>query len=94
VTGAGGAEAAAAYEQLRREVLQGSPHRGPVGLIVLMREGVAAWIDCRVTGVAPEAASTTVDRVMPSPTVSAALHAGIVDVLVQIALTTREEIHR
>ena len=88
----GGADAAAAYEQLRRDVLQGSP-RGHVSLIVLMREGVTAWIDRGVTGVTPEAASTTVDRVVAIPAVSPTLHDGIVDVLVNIALTTREEVH-
>lgn len=89
----GGADAAAAYEQLRRDVLQGSPHGGHVGLILLMREGVTAWIDRGVTGVTPEAASTNVDRVVVIPAVSPTLHDGIVDVLVNIALTTREEIH-
>ena len=93
MTGAGGTEAAAAYEQLRRDVLQGSPHRGHAGLILLMREGVAAWIACGVTSVTPEAASTTVDRVMTTPTLSPALHASIVDVLVHIALTTRAEVN-
>jgi hypothetical protein len=90
VIDAGGADAAAAYEQLRRDVLQGSPHGGHVGLILLMREGVAAWIDCGVTGVTPEAASTTVDRVVTIPAVSPTLHAGIVDVLVHIVLTAVE----
>jgi len=89
----GGADAAAAYEQLRRDVLQGSPHGGHVGLILLMREGVTAWIDRGVTSVTPEAASTSVDRVVAIPALSPTLHDGIVDVLVNIALTTREEIH-
>jgi hypothetical protein len=59
----GGPDAAAAYEQLRRGVLQGPPLGGHFGLILLMREGVAAWIDRGVTGFTPQAASTKVDRV-------------------------------
>ena len=87
----GGADAAAAYEQLRREVLQGLPHGGHVGLILLMREGVTAWIDRCARVIAP-AASTNAHRVA-LPDRSPQLHAGIVDVLVNIALTTREEVH-
>ena len=89
----GGADAAAAYEHLRRDVLQGSPHGGHVGLILLLREGVTAWIDRGVTGVTPEAPSTKVDRVVAIPALSQTLHDGIVDVLVHIALTTREKVH-
>ena len=90
---AGGADAAAAYEHLRRAVLQGSPHGGHVGVILLLREGVTAWIDRGGTGVTPEATSTNVDRVVAIPAFSQTLHDGIVDVLVNIALTTREEVH-
>ena len=88
-----GADAVAAYEHLRRHVLQGSPHGGHVGVILLMREGVTAWIDRGVTGFTPVAPSTPPDRAVPFPDVSPPLHAGIVDVLVSIALTTREETH-
>jgi len=93
VIDSGGADAAGAYEQLRRAVLQGSPHSGHVGLILILREGLTAWIDRGVTGVTPEAASTNVDRVVAIPAFSQTLHDGIVDVLVNIALTTREEVH-
>ena len=37
-----------AYEQLRRHVLTALPGGGRFGLAVLLREGVAAWIECRV----------------------------------------------
>ena len=89
----GGADAAAAYEQLRSYVLENSIHGGHAGLILVMREGVAAWIDRCTPGFTP-AVSTHVDRVVTLPNLSQQLHADIVDVLVSIALTTRKEINR
>ena len=89
----GGADAAAAYEQLRSYVLENSIHGGHAGLILVMREGVAAWIDHCTPGFTP-AVSTHVDRVVTLPNLSQQLHADIVDVLVSIALTTRKEINR
>ena len=88
-----GGAAAAAYEQLRSHVLQVSPHGGHFGLILLMREGVAAWIDHGATGFTRAAASTNVERVVALSDLFPQLHAGIVDVLVHIALTTREEMN-
>jgi hypothetical protein len=88
----GCADAAAAYEQMRNHVLQGSPCGGQFGLILVMREGVAAWIDRCAPGFTPVAASANVDRVVALPDLSPQLHAGIVDVLVNIAMATRKEI--
>jgi len=87
-----GADAVAAYEQLRRHVLQGCPRGALVGVILVRREGVAAWMDRGATGLAT-VASTPPDRAVAFPDVSPPLHAGIVDVLVSIALTPREETH-
>jgi hypothetical protein len=89
----GCADAAAAYEQMRHHVFQGSAYGSHSGLILVIREGVAAWIDRGATGFTPAAASTNVDRVVALPALSPQLHAGIVDVLVNIALTTREEMN-
>ena len=88
-----GAAASAAYEQLRSHVLQGSPNGGHFGLILVMREGVSAWIDRCVPGFTPAAASTNVDRAVALPDLSTQLHASIVEVLVSIAMTTRKEIN-
>jgi len=88
----GCADAAAAYEQMRHHVFQGSPYGGHFGLILVIREGVAAWIDRGAAGFTP-AASTNVDCVVALPALSPQLHAGIVDVLVNIALRTREEMN-
>ncbi len=86
-----GPDAVAAYEHLRRHVLHSSPHGAPFGLILVMREGVAAWMERGATGVTARAPSTPPDRAVAFPDVSPPLHAGMVDVLVSIALTPREE---
>lgn len=89
----GDADAAAAYEHLRRHVLQGSPRGALVGVTLVRREGVAAWMDRGTPGFAMVVPSTPADRVVAFPDVFLPLHAGIVDVLVSIALTRREETH-
>ena len=84
--------AVAAYEQLRRHMLAGSPGGGRFGLAVLLREGVAAWIDhcCQVA----ESSTNTDETVtVAPPTVPPQLHAGIVQILANIALTMTLEIH-
>ncbi|HEY2981743.1 MAG TPA: hypothetical protein VGJ22_11215 [Anaerolineales bacterium] len=58
----GGGDVAVAYEQLRSQVRQGSSHNGHFGLILVMREGVAAWIDRCAPGFTPAAASANLDR--------------------------------
>jgi len=83
--------AAAAYEELRSHVLSDSPRRGRFGLVLLLREGIASWIDRCVTCSAPVAASAAPDRAVSAPLVSQQLQADIVSVLASIALTGREE---
>ncbi len=43
-TGAGDAGLAERYEQLRRRALEGAPDGFRLGLAVLQRQGMAAWI--------------------------------------------------
>ena len=90
---AGDTSVAAAYEQLRSGALAGSTSTsgGHFGLVVLMREGIAAWMARRstraTTSATPEA--SVVDR-----QASLALddfHAGVVRVLASMALGAREE---
>jgi hypothetical protein len=79
----------AAYEELRSHMQLGSPCSPHSGMIVLMREGIAAWIErcvaCRQPAVqsAPpcESGSLLTDR----------LQIGIVHVLADIVLRHREE---
>ena len=89
------AEAAAAvvaYEQLRSQALAGSPRAGGIGGVVLLRAGVASWIDRGAVGVAPAASSAAGDPVMAGPPVSQPLHVGVVHVLASIALSRREPV--
>jgi len=78
------------YEQLRCHLLAGSPGGGHTGLAVLLREGVAAWME-RLMAVTP-VLSARPDDATPL-TLTQPLHAGIVQILVSIALGRIEEIH-
>jgi hypothetical protein len=81
--------AEAAYEKLRNHMLAGSPGGPHSGTIVVLREGVAAWIERRATCPGPTAQSLT--QLAPRPLLSDRLHAEIVHVLADIALKRREE---
>ena len=81
----------AAYEELRAHILVGSPDGRHFGLILLLREGIAAWIERRATCWNPASNSATRDRALPRPLLSEQLHAEIVRVLASIALNGREE---
>ena len=82
--------AVAAYEELRRQVLAGSPGGPHSGMIVLLREGVAGWIERSAS--CPEVAVQSAIRPTPGPLPSNGLHREIVHVLADIALTYREEV--
>jgi hypothetical protein len=82
---AGDADAAvAAYEQLRSHMLAASPRGGQFGLVLLLREGVAAWMDRCAACSAPAAPSATPDRAVQAPLVSEQLHADIIRRLASI----------
>ena len=81
----------ATYEELRRCVLTGAAFGGPVGLVVLLREGLAAWMACGSAGAAPVERTRDPDRRAAAPLVSDELHAAVVRVLASMALGGREE---
>ena len=81
-------DAAVAYEQLRSHVLTGSLRVGHVGLILLMREGVAAWLDHSAAGFTPAEPST-----VAAPGLLPPLQAGIVAVLADLVWATRQEMN-
>ena len=88
--------AVAAYKELRSQVLAGAPRGGRFGLVLLLREGVAAWIDRCGTCSGPGTSAAGPDPAVSTPLVSQQLHAGIVSVLANIAqhhLTDREEMN-
>jgi hypothetical protein len=78
----------AAYEELRSHVLAGSPGGPHWGMIVLLREGIAAWIEHHTArgGVAAQAATLLI----PRSALPEMLHAEMVHVLAEIVLKRRE----
>ncbi|PYV06738.1 MAG: hypothetical protein DMG10_01010 [Acidobacteria bacterium] len=65
-------------------------------MVLLLREGVAAWIDRCGTCSGPGTSAAGPDPAVSTPLVSQQLHAGIVSVLANIAqhhLTDREEMN-
>src|SRR5436309_14592054 len=80
-----------AYEQLRRHVLTALPGGGRFGLAVLLREGVAGWIEHCATNPLP--ASPTGLAPVPCSAIAPPLYAGIVQILASITLNRIQEIH-
>lgn len=80
-----------AYEELRRHALAASLHGRDMGWGVLMREGVATWIERSGAGLAPAGRAATRDPGLAASPVVSSLHVGLVHVLATIALTPRPE---
>ncbi|MCX5737092.1 MAG: hypothetical protein NTZ61_01065 [Proteobacteria bacterium] len=80
-----------AYEQLRSEVIEGGSVGGHFGLVILLREGVAAWITH-----APPPPTTAVrvaakDRPVAAALIPDGLRADIALVLASMVMTAPEE---
>jgi hypothetical protein len=80
-----------AYEQLRRHVLAGLPGGGRLGLAVVLRQGMAAWIEHGAYPLAPT--GPTPVRESAAGASALPLNAGIVQILASIALGRIQEIH-
>lgn len=76
-----------AYEALRSNVLAGTSAGGHAGLVVLVRQGLAAWMARRLACacMAPAEARTA------SPLVGEEIHGAIVRVLASMALAAQRE---
>lgn len=83
--------AAAAYEALRGHILAGSPGRQHFGLILLLREGVAVWLERRSTAENTAAKFTRPDTSASKSLITEPLQAELVSVLAGIALIDRKE---
>jgi len=79
----------AAYEEMRSQVLAGSPGGVHFGMVLLLREGIASWIERCVTSRRLAAQSEAQAALKPLPVDR--LHTEIVHVLADIALKHREE---
>jgi len=82
-----------AYEELRSQRLTGSPCGRHFGLVLLLREGVAAWIEHCAAAPARSVDSTASAHIVPAPALPEQLHAEIVHVLADIALIARKEMN-
>jgi hypothetical protein len=76
----------AAYEALRHRVLTGAAFGGAGGLVVLLRDGLAAWMARGSAGAAAGPA-----RRGAAPLVSDEIHVAVVRVLANIALAGLKE---
>ena len=77
-------DAGFAYEELRSHVLSGVPGNG-AGLLLLLREGLAAWIEGRAA-LCPAPEPEKRPRHKAVPVLSDEVHAGIVRVLASMVL--------
>jgi hypothetical protein len=82
---------ATAYEQLRNRVLEGAAGGGPFGLVILLREGVAAWMARAVTCPATLVRGAANDRPSATPLVADGVRSDLVAVLASMVMTTRQE---
>jgi hypothetical protein len=74
------------YEELRGRVLAGAPFGGAFGLVLLLREGLAAWMAGGSAGSVPVAPAVELDRRAAASLVSDEIHAAVVRVLASMAL--------
>ena len=85
----------ALYEQLRLHVHEGAAAPdGHGGLVVLWREGMAAWMAWRMTGAAAPEPVTPSPRPVSAPLAADDRHASLVRVLASLAMSGRKETSR
>ena len=79
------------YEDLRRHVLKGAAVGGAGGLVLLLRDGLAAWMARGAAGSAPVERAGHPERGAAAPRVLDAIDAAVVRVLVSMALSGHKE---
>ena len=79
------------YEHLRGRMLAGGAASGGFGLVVLIREGVAAWL--AHAAASPVAITKIKDPITVSPIVSDDIHADVVSVLANMAMAISPQVH-
>ena len=80
-----------AYEELRGVAVAGSAGGGRLGLVVLLREGLAAWVARRSMCTDAVAIATPPPRRLGVPFVAGAVHTSLVRVLASMVLATSHE---
>ena len=87
-SGADAQGAVKAYEALRRHVLAGANNAGDAALMVLLHQGVAAWMARRLACAGPPPAAARASTAIAGQV----SHAGIVRVLASMALAAQQEV--
>ncbi len=87
-------QAVRSYETLRRQVLESESCGGHVGLVLLLRQGMLAWMKGQAT-----CATATKDKMRSSqkiaePQPDRAVHTRMVQVLASMAIASLKEILR
>ena len=77
-----------AYEELRGFAVAGSAGGGRLGLVVLLREGLAAWVARRSMCTDAVAIAAPPPRRIVVPLVGDEVHSGVVRVLTSMVLAT------
>lgn len=79
------------YEQLRSGALEGRAASGHFGLVILLREGVAAWMTHASPQPTIDARATAKERPAAAPLIPDDLRADMARVLASMVMTTPEE---
>jgi len=82
----GGDRSQARYEEIRRCALTGAPLGGRDGVVVLVREGLAAWLARRSVSTDVVETGSPPDRHLGAVPVTDELQTGLVRVLASMAL--------
>jgi hypothetical protein len=80
----------ATYEDFRRRILTGAAGGSASGLVLCLREGLAAWMTHGAMGAGPVAPAGQPER-CAAPRVSNEIHAAVVRVLASMALDRVKE---
>ena len=80
-----------AYEQLRSDVLEGPTAGGHFGLVILLREGVAAWTVRSVAEPTTVTRVNAVDRPTVASSVSDDIRADMLAVLANMVMASAED---
>lgn len=79
------------YEKLRRGMLEGATEGGHFGLVILLREGVAAWVAHAKSSPPAALPATSEDRLSVMALIAGDVHADMARVLANMVMTTHEE---
>lgn len=80
------------YEQLRRRMLEGATAGGCFGLVILLREGVAAWMAHARSSPPPAVApATSNDHPSAMVLIASDVHTDMAHVLANMVMTIHEE---